>query len=119
MLMTSLRKLNNVSTVPVVRGGYFVPSHNTKVTEDSIIYEVGLPGYTKDDVNVQVSTNELHISSDTRKDYTGYVHYPVRVAPFSISLIIPSHSEVESASMENGLLTVLIRTQSLRKVAVT
>ena len=119
MLVTSLRKLNSISTVPVVKGGYTVPLHNTRVTEDKIIYEIGLPGYTKDDIQVQASSTELSVSSQTRKEYSDYVTCPVKVVPFSISLIIPSDSEVESACMENGLLTVTIVTQSLRNIAVS
>jgi HSP20 family molecular chaperone IbpA len=107
------------ATVPVVKGGYFVPRHNTKITQDKIIYELGLPGFTKEDVQVNVTGDSLNISSETRKDYIGYVSCPVRVAPFSVSFTIPSQSEVESASMSNGLLTVIVRTQSVKTVTVT
>jgi HSP20 family molecular chaperone IbpA len=111
--------LSIASTVPVVKGGYFVPRYNVKITDYKIIYELGLPGFKRDDVQVSVSSGILNISSQSRKEYVGYVSCPVRVAPFSVSFTIPSHSEVESASMREGLLTVAVRTQSVKGVAVT
>jgi HSP20 family molecular chaperone IbpA len=106
-----LRALDNMSSTPVVRGGEFVPRHNAKTSDGKIVYEIALPGFTRSDIKVEMSGTSLSVSSDTSREYSDYVVAQSRVRPFSVSFPTPSGSEVESATLRDGMLIVTIRTQ--------
>lgn len=124
MLTTSaislLRALDNMSSIPVVRGGEFVPRHNTLVQDDNIVYEIALPGFVKSEIKVEMSGTNLCVSSDTRREYSDYVVAQAKVRPFSLSFPCPTGSEVKSAVLRDGMLVVTISTQnSSRAIPVT
>jgi HSP20 family molecular chaperone IbpA len=117
MITTEL--LRTPRSVPVIRGGSIVPRYNCKTGQSSVVYEIALAGFTRSDIRVELSSTSLNVSSDTTRDYSEYVIASTRVSPFSLSFPVPAGSEVESAVMRDGLLTVTIRTANTRTIPVT
>ena len=106
-----LRALDNMSSIPVVRGGDIVPRHNAVIQDGQIVYEIALPGFTRSDIKVELSGTNLNVSSDTRREYADYVVAQARVRPFSLTFQTPTGAEVESAVLRDGMLIVTIRTR--------
>lgn len=111
-----------LSTTPVLRGGSWIPRYNARVVSGThIVYEIALPGFDKSEVSVSMSgSNSLVVSSDVQRPPHGdYIVHGVRVSPFSMSFPVPSGSEVESAKLTNGILTVTIAQQSTQSIPIT
>lgn len=106
-----LRALDGMSSIPIVRGGDFVPRHNTAIRDGQIVYEIALPGFTRSDIKVEMSGTSLNVSSDTRREYADYVVAQARVRPFSLAFPTPTGAEVDSAVLRDGMLIVTIRTR--------
>jgi HSP20 family molecular chaperone IbpA len=113
-----IRTLENLQSVPVIRGGNTIPRYNVKTCNDQIVYEIALPGYKKEDIKVSSGSGRLDVSSDTRNDYSEYVVASSRVAPFSLSFNTPAQSSVTGATMSDGILYVTIQTQDTRTIEV-
>lgn len=95
------------SAIAATKGGY-APRYNVMVDEaaNKAVYEVALPGHSKDDVEVRYSDGRLTVSSlKTEADSSGYVVQTFGKTPFMLSWAV-SDSEVESASMSDGVLRV-------------
>src|SRR5215467_6150518 len=52
--------------------GAFVPAVDVEETEDAYIFEIELPGMRRDDISIEVSDTELHVSGQVLdKERTG------------------------------------------------
>lgn len=97
------------STIPVIKGPTSV-RYNVLVDEssNSAVYEVSLPGYTKEDVEVRYSVNRLTVSSSkSDTDSTGYVVHMFGKRPFSLSWAV-SDAKVSEATMSDGVLRIVM-----------
>lgn len=87
--------------------------------EDQVQIQVEIPGYEKDEVNVELVDNLLKISAQKEKEDTGGRYRGQFYQSFRLSKDFKS--EEINASLENGLLTVrLPRSEKTkpRKIAV-
>lgn len=100
------------STIPVTKGTSSI-GYNVLVDEadNSAVYEVALPGYSKSDVEVRYSSNRLTVSSDKSDlgtpETQGYVVQMFGKRPFSVSWSI-SEAKVSSATMSEGVLRIVM-----------
>ena len=98
------------SSIPVTKGTYS-PRYNVRVDEsdNSAVYEVSLPGYVKDDVEVRYGNNRLTVSSTVNDlvdtDSSGYVVRMFGCRPFQLSWSV-SEAQVAKATMSDGVLTI-------------
>ena len=98
------------SSIPVTKSTYS-PRYNIRVDEsdNSSVYEVSLPGYVKDDIDVRYGSNRLTVSSTVNDlidtDSSGYVVRMFGRRPFQLSWSV-SDAQVAKATMADGILTV-------------
>ena len=111
-IMKAFARPSLFSTIPVTNG-YSLIRYNVRIDEsdNSAVYEIALPGYTKSDLEVRYSGNRLTVSS-TRSDSvdesdSGYVVHMVYKRPFSLSWSVYD-SSVSSATMQDGILKVVM-----------
>tara|TARA_Y100000296_G_C5156070_1_gene249144 strand:- start:1281 stop:1667 length:387 start_codon:yes stop_codon:yes gene_type:complete len=87
------------------------PPHSVSVTKDGRgQIDIALAGYSKDDVDVVLQDGVLSISSsgvDKPKD-VDYAYNGIAKRKFQTKFAIAKHHEIESASMENGMLTIRV-----------
>jgi HSP20 family molecular chaperone IbpA len=108
-LFQSLTRPAMFSSIPAIK----TPSsirYNVCVDEsdNSAVYEVALPGYTKGDVEVRYSSNRLTVSSGkTDTDAPGYVVHMFGKRPFSLSWAV-SDAKVSEATISDGVLRVVM-----------
>lgn len=90
------------------------PHYDIYEESDATILQVALAGYSKDDVSVTVENSLLTISHECKgctleSGGVGvYKHKGIAKRSFKLKFAMGKSSEVTSASMENGVLTVKI-----------
>lgn len=100
------------STIPVTKGTSSI-RYNVLVDEadNSAVYEVALPGYSKSDVQVRYDANRLTVSSDKSDlgtpETQGYVVQMFGKRHFSFSWTV-SDAKVSSATMSEGVLRIVM-----------
>lgn len=106
--------------VPVTSEGSYSPRYNVRKPESGVtIYEIALPGLTKEDVEVTLDSGILSISYDHEpKNRQEYVINSASVLPFRLRFMSRG-SRVTSASMANGLLSIRLEAKSdVTRVAI-
>ncbi|MFO7320243.1 MAG: Hsp20/alpha crystallin family protein [Chloroflexota bacterium] len=95
--------------------------------ENNIIVRTALPGFTADEVHVDVRGNVLTISAESkaeRDDRNGNWHIrELRYGKFARSVELPEAVDIDKAdaSLENGILTVKLpkeKPSPIRRIAV-
>ena len=87
-----------------------VPAVNVKHSDTGFTLELALPGFKKDDVNIEVDKNVLTVSSEieTKEENTegGYTRREFRTAAFKRAFTLPkSVDEAQiKANFEDGIL---------------
>jgi len=88
------------------------PAVDLEETEDAWIFEVGLPGAKRDDIQVEVSAGELLISGTIEeRERVGVVrHQARRSGSFEYRTTLPAGVDAGKvdARFDNGLLTVRV-----------
>jgi len=105
--------LKAASLVPVILEGEGSPRYNSRKDESgATIYEIGLPGLTKNDVSVTVENGIMTVSSEYESPNKGkYTVSSALVSPFRMRFVVGQTSRVSSAKMENGMLTIRLDTK--------
>ena len=93
--------------------GMWTPLADVSETDDSYIAEVEVPGMSKDDIDIQMSGNELVVSGETRKEEEeGKREHrrTRRYGRFEYRTVLPSDVDAENvaAKLEHGILTITI-----------
>lgn len=104
------------SAIAATKGGY-TPRYNVMVDEGGsrAEYEVALPGYSKDDVEVRYSDSRLTVSSlKSESETPGQVVQMFGKTPFMLSWSVVD-SEVVGASMSDGVLKVTMSSKTPSK----
>jgi molecular chaperone IbpA len=90
-----------------------VPYNIIRTSDSTWVIEAAVAGYSKEDLKVELVDNILKISG-TRKDYTGgsdtykYEHRGITAKNFVIPISWFEGLKVGNASLENGMLRVVI-----------
>jgi HSP20 family protein len=90
----------------------WAPVVDVEETQDAWIFEVELPGVSRDDVQVEVDDAELSISGEVKeRERSGVVrHRARRAGSFQYRTTIPSGVDVDKveARLDDGVLTVRV-----------
>ena len=87
------------------------PPHSISATKDGRgQIDIALAGYSRDDIDVVFQDGVLSVSShgvDKPKD-VDYAYNGIAKRKFQSKFAIAEHHKIESASMENGMLTIRV-----------
>jgi HSP20 family protein len=90
--------------------GAFTPTVEVTERDGNYVVDVALPGFRREDVELEVSGNELTVSGKyDRKQEDVKKHYSeMRQASFTRTLVLPQEINADkvSASFDNGILRI-------------
>jgi molecular chaperone IbpA len=89
----------------------YPPYNIVKINDDHLVMEFAVAGFKKDEISVTTEKNVLSIKS-TKEDANDkeYLHKGIAARKFTRSFTLPEYFEVDSASVDNGILYIdLIR----------
>ncbi len=100
-----------------------MPAMNVKENDDNFEIELAAPGFSKDDFNVTIDTNGLHISAENSKKEEereeGYLRKEFSYNSFKRSLKLPESINKEKevkATYKNGILMLNLLKKEIAKV---
>jgi molecular chaperone IbpA len=97
---------------PVTTNSTSYPPYNVvKVDDDHLVMEFAVAGFKRDEISVTTEKNALTIkSTKDETDEKDYLYKGIAARKFTRSFTLPEYFEVESASVDNGILYIdLIR----------
>lgn len=87
----------------------YPPYNIEQISEDALRITIAVAGFTMDDLDVQIDTNQLSIrgkqSSDSDKERV-FLHRGIAARQFQRSFILAENIEVQGAWLDNGLLNI-------------
>ena len=90
----------------------WVPAVDIEELEDAYVVEAEVPGVKREDVNIEVSGNELTISGEIKvREREGIIRRRTRrVGEFEFRVVLPNEVKAEGidAKLNDGVLTVRI-----------
>lgn len=88
----------------------YPPYNVIKSDENNYIIEVAVAGFKKGEITVQLDKEKLSVKGNKHKteEKHHYLHNGLSARSFSHQFTIAEHMVVKSASMEDGILKVLI-----------
>jgi HSP20 family protein len=90
----------------------WIPAVDIEEQEDTYVVEAELPGVKREDVNIEVSGNELTISGDVKvREREGIIRRRTRrVGEFEFRVVLPNEVNAEGidAKLNDGVLTVRV-----------
>jgi HSP20 family protein len=90
----------------------WVPNVNIEETDDAYVVEADLPGVKREDVDIELSGNELSISGETKEtERKGVLRKQTRrVGRFEYRVRLPEHVDPDSvdADLKDGVLIVRV-----------
>lgn len=99
----------------------FNPLTNIRETRDAYAIEVVIPGFSKEEIEIEFDNNELKITGerDTKlRNEESFIQQQFNPQTFNKTYIVPKTADVESieASFNNGILTVNINKKEEFKI---
>lgn len=87
------------------------PRHNViKTSDDSYVIQLAVAGCSEEDITIEVKENRLIITGNKRKDEDyEYLHKGITTKNFGRTFRLAEHTVVESATLENGILSVYLK----------
>jgi HSP20 family protein len=124
--LTVARGLMSALTPMLTEASQYVPQVELSERDGNYVIEVALPGFRKEDIDVEISGNEVTISGRyQRRREDAKTHYTeMQQASFSRTIVLPQEVDVDrvTATVEDGILRIVAPPMSQissRKVAVT
>jgi molecular chaperone IbpA len=85
------------------------PHYNIKKLDDNKwSIELALAGFSKDDIEIEVKDNMMTINGELKSEDNEYVYKGISSRKFSKSFTLAEFTECESATMENGILSIIL-----------
>ena len=85
------------------------PHYNIKKLDDNKwSIELALAGFSKDDIEIEVKDNIMNINGELKSEDNEYVYKGISSRKFSKSFTLAEFTECESATMENGILSIIL-----------
>jgi molecular chaperone IbpA len=85
----------------------YPPYNVVKVDDDHLVMEFAVAGFKKDEISVTTEKNVLTIkSTKDDADEKDYLHKGIAARKFTRSFTLPEYFEVDSASVDNGILYI-------------
>jgi len=98
------------------------PPYNIIDSDDGTCIEVALAGYSKDDINVFIEDNILHVSYEKTETNEENMRYKgIAKRSFKRTFALSDAIEVKSATMIDGLLRIELKeiTPETKRISVT
>ncbi|HXK61531.1 MAG TPA: Hsp20/alpha crystallin family protein [Acidobacteriota bacterium] len=97
----------------VFTGGDWIPPVDVYETDDDLVFTCELPGFEKDDVNIEVDDGRLILSGKRPVDRTEGRQYHCEErwhGSFYRSFVLPTSVDADkiTATLKNGILTVTL-----------
>lgn len=93
----------------------YPPYNVKKIDETHYAVELAVAGFTEDNLNVEVQDNILTVKGTQTQttEQTGetYTHKGIAARSFSRSFHLPEHCEATDATLQYGLLTVILKVE--------
>lgn len=96
----------------------YPPYNVISVNEDEYLIEVAIAGFSKDDVTITQDGNDLLVegtrdvpenADGTESSKGSYLHRGISSRPFTRKFILADHVNVETANIDNGMLTIELK----------
>ena len=85
------------------------PHYNIKKLDDNKWnIELALAGFSKDDIEIEVKDNIMNIRGELKEENNEFVYKGISSRKFSKSFTLAEFTECESATMENGILSITL-----------
>ena len=85
------------------------PHYNIKKLDDNKwSIELALAGFSKDNIEIEVKDSIMNISGELKEENNQYVYKGISSRKFSKSFTLAEFTECESATMENGILSIIL-----------
>ena len=97
------------STTPAANT--YPPYNVVRIDDDKIVMEFAVAGFKRDEISITTEKNVLSITAEKPDaDDKKYLHKGIAARRFTRSFTLPEYFEVDSASVDNGILYInLIR----------
>ena len=93
----------------ILKGVPGYPPYNIKKVDDNkYAVELAVAGFAKTDIDIELADGVLKISGATKSDDSQFLHKGIAGRNFTQTFTLGEYMVVNSASLENGLLTVKI-----------
>ena len=106
------RLLEGWSDLPSLAGGGFTPLADVEETDDAYLVEIELPGVDKDDIEVELTGQQLAVTGERKeRERAGILRRRTRtVGRFRYEVVLPGATDDEgvTASMDQGVLSVRV-----------
>jgi HSP20 family molecular chaperone IbpA len=123
--LTLARGLISSLAPALAEAAQYVPSVELSEKDGNYVIEVALPGFRKEDIDVEITGNEITISGRyERKREDQKTHYTeMQQASFTRTIVLPQEIDPDrvTASVENGILRITappVMKMSSRKVSI-
>ena len=98
----------------LTRPAAFLPAADLAISESDLVLTLDLPGLTREDVSIQVQSDELTVRGERRPreadDGTSYVYAQRPFGSFEHRIRIPNGVDADSitANMQHGVLSLIV-----------
>lgn len=104
----------------------YPPYNIIKKDEDNYVIEVATAGFAEGEIDVQVNDGQLIVTGEKAETETevNYLHQGIGTRKFVRSFQLAEYVEVKSATVENGILVVMLErevpeTMKPKSIAIT
>lgn len=102
-----LDQLNDISMLPKVSN--FPPYNIRKDGEYTYVIEMAVAGFTREEIDITINQSKLTIVGSKPEEVgVSYIHKGIANRDFTREFTLADSIEVKSASMENGILVVML-----------
>jgi HSP20 family protein len=113
-------------TSQLTRPAVFVPAADVAVSDDDLVLTMDLPGFTTDDVSIEVQDTVLTVRGERKRpeisDGTSYVHVERPSGAFERRIEVPKGIDPDriTASLVDGVLSLIVpKPERLKPKAIT
>ena len=113
-------------TSQLTRPAVFVPAADVAVSDDDLVLTMDLPGFTVDDVSIEVQDTVLTVRGERKRpevsDGTSYVHVERPSGAFERRILVPKGVDPDriTASLADGVLSLIVpKPERLKPKAIT
>lgn len=93
----------------VSKGASYPPYNIKKIKDDTFVIEIACAGFAESDLDVSIVDNKLTVKGTGKsEDITTFVYKGIANRDFTREFTLAEQVEVESAAMNNGILTITL-----------
>jgi molecular chaperone IbpA len=100
------RNLERITANKDIFGTNYPPHNLIKIDDDNYRIELAIAGFSKEDIEIQSSDNELIVFGDKEDNDTSFIHKGIASRNFRKHFALGEYIEVSNAEMKDGLLII-------------